>query len=137
MCNAVNFPGLLRRIQELYPLLCEKLVAKKVAVEMFQRDALTFKELESIQMTKKPYKASEELLKLLLRLPEDATTALECFFEALKITNQHHIFLWIMFPGEIQDISSIFLLHVYKFRFVKEFGFVNNINCIPYIRWIS
>ena len=108
------------RIQELYPLLCEKLVAKKVAVEMFQRDALTFRELESIQMQKNPYKASEELLQILLRLPEDATTALECFFEALKITNQHHIFLWIMYPGEMQDISSIFLPHGYKFRFVKE-----------------
>ena len=101
MCNAVIFPGLLCRIQELYPLLCEKLVAKKVAVEMFQRDALTFRELESIQMQKNPYEASEELLKVLLRLPEDATTALECFFEALKTTNQQHIFLWIMYPGKI------------------------------------
>ena len=99
--------GLRRRVQELYSLLCEKLVAKKVAVEMFQRDALTFRELESIQM-EKTHKASEELLKVLLRLPEDATTALDCFLETLKITNQQHIFLWIMYPGMIQEISSIF-----------------------------
>ena len=122
---------MLRRIQELYPQLCEKLVAKKVAVEMFQRDALTFRELESIQMQKKPHKASEELLKVLLRLPEDATTALECFLDTLKITHQQHIFLWIMYPGKIQDISLIFLLHGYKFQFVKEFVIVNNINCLP------
>ena len=108
MYDAVICPGLLRRIQELYPLLCEKLVAKKVAVEMFQRDALTIRELESIQMQKNPYKASEELLKILLRLPADATTALECFLETLKITNQQHIFLWIMYPGKIQAMSSIF-----------------------------
>ena len=108
--KTVVFPGLLRRIQELYPMLCEKLVAKKVAVEMFQRDALTFRELESIQMRKKPHKASEKLLQVLLRLPEDTTTALECFFEALKTTNQQHIFLWIMYPGKIQEMSSLFHL---------------------------
>lgn len=56
---AVIFVGLLRRIKELYQPLCEKLVAKKVAVEMFQRDALLLRELESIQVQKKPYKASE------------------------------------------------------------------------------
>jgi hypothetical protein len=98
----------LRRIQELYPLLCEKLVAKKVAVEMFQRDALTVRELESIQLQKKPYEATEELLKVLLQLPEDATTALDCFLESLKITNQQHIFLWITYPGEIEEMHAIF-----------------------------
>jgi hypothetical protein len=101
--NAVIFPGLLGRIQELYKPLCEKLVAKKVAVEMFQRDALTFIELESIQMQTMTCKASEELLKILLHLPEDGTTALECFWEALKITNQQHIFLWLMYPGKIEN----------------------------------
>jgi hypothetical protein len=99
---------LLRRIQELYPLLCEKLVAKKIAIEMFQRDALTFRELESIQMQKKTHKASEKLLTVLLRLPKDTTTALECFLEALKITNQQHIFLWLIYPGKIQALSSMF-----------------------------
>jgi hypothetical protein len=116
----VIFSGLLRRIQELYPLLCEKLVAKKVAVEMFQRDVLTFRELESIQMQKNPYKASEELLQVLLRLPEDASSALDCFFESLKTTNQQHIFLWIMYPGKIYEISSIFLSIVVKFDLSRK-----------------
>jgi hypothetical protein len=97
----------LRRIQELYPLLCEKLVANKVAVEMFQRDALMFRELESIQMQRNPYKASEKLLKVLLRLAEDDTAALDCFLGTLKVTNQQHIFLWIMYPGKNQEMSSI------------------------------
>jgi hypothetical protein len=97
--------GPLRRIKELYPLLCDKLVAKKVAVEMFQRDAVTFRELESIQRQKNPYEASEGLLKILLRSPGDAT--LECFLESLKTTNQQHIFLWIMYPGKIQDMPSM------------------------------
>jgi hypothetical protein len=100
----------LHRIKELFPLLCEKLVAKKVAVEMFQRDVLTFRELESIQLHKNTYKASEELLKILLRLPEDAMTAVECFLETLKTTNQQHIFLWIMYPGKIQEMSANFQL---------------------------
>ena len=68
---------------------------------MFQRDALTISELESIQMQKKPIKAADELLKILLRLPEDATTSLDCFLDTLKITNQQHIFLWLMYHGKI------------------------------------
>ena len=105
MYIAVIFVGLLRRIEELYKPLCEKLVAKKVAVEMFQRDALLLRELESIQVQKKPYKASEELLHILLQLPEDEVTVLDRFLEALKITNQQHIFLWLMYPGKIEKIS--------------------------------
>ena len=68
---------------------------------MFQRDALTISELESIQMQKKPIKAADELLKILLRLPEDATTSLDCFLDTLKITNQQHIYLWLMYRGKI------------------------------------
>jgi hypothetical protein len=98
-------PGFLSRIQELYPLLCEKLVAKKVAAGMFQRDALAFRELELIQTQKNPCEACEELLKVLLRLPEDATNAFECFLETLKITNQQHIFLWIVYRGKIEELS--------------------------------
>jgi hypothetical protein len=116
---AVVFAGLLRRIKELYQLLCEKLVAKKVAVEMYQRDALTFRELESIQMQKKPYKASEELLNILLELPEDATTVLELFLEALKMTNQQHIFLWLMYPGKVLKVLWMYR-SVVKFEFVKK-----------------
>jgi hypothetical protein len=117
--NAVICSGLLLRIQELYPSLCEKLVAGKVAVEMFQRDALTFSELESIQMQKVPSKASEEVLNVLLRLPEHATTVLDCFLETLKITNQQHILLWIIYPGKVQEISAIFR-SVVKFDLTKE-----------------
>jgi Caspase recruitment domain len=96
-------------VREIYPSLCEKLVAKKVAVEMFQRDALTCTEMESIHAQKEPHKASEELLDVLLRLPEDATTAFDCFLETLKITNQQHILLWIKYPGKSQEMSSLFV----------------------------
>ena len=119
MYIAVIFVGLLRRIEELYKPLCEKLVAKKVAVEMFQRDALLLRELESIQVQKKPYKASEELLHILLQLPEDEVTVLDRFLEALKITNQQHIFLWLMYPGKIET-NVIDVSFGCKILFVKE-----------------
>jgi hypothetical protein len=98
----VIFPDLLDRIQELYTQLCGNLVAKKVAAGMYQRDAISLRELESIQMQKGQYKASQELLNFLLQLPEeDTSSALVCFLEMLKTTNQQHIFLWIMYRGEI------------------------------------
>jgi hypothetical protein len=95
----VSLSGPLRRIQQLYKSLGEKLVAKKVAAEMFQRDALSFSQLESIQTCKNPCKAASKLLDVLLQLKEDEMSVFECFLETLKITNQQHIFLWISHSG--------------------------------------
>jgi hypothetical protein len=88
-------------MQELYKSLSEKLVAKKVAVEMFQRDALSFGELEAIQRCKNPCRAASKLLDILLQLPEDGMSVLDCFLETLKSTNQLHIFLWISYSGNV------------------------------------
>jgi hypothetical protein len=92
----------LTRIQQLYTPLSQKLVAKKVGAEMFQRDALSFSQLESIQMCKIPCEAAEaasKLLNALLQLREDEMSVFECFLETLKITNQQHILLWISYSG--------------------------------------
>jgi hypothetical protein len=97
---------------------------------MFQRDALTFRELESIQMQKMPHKASEELLQILLLLPEDATTALDCFLETLKFTNQQHIFLWLMYPGKIEEVYAIFHSVVIDMR-KNVFVIQKNLNHLP------
>lgn len=96
------------RIQDHYRSPCDKLVAKKVAIEMYQRDVITLRELESIQRQHDRYKAAEELLKVLVQLPAEATTVLECFLVTLKLTNQQHIVLWIMYPGKIQNTFSNF-----------------------------
>jgi hypothetical protein len=95
----IHLPVHLRRIQELYKSLIGKLTAKTVAVEMYQRDALSISELESIQSFENQCKATEELLKFLLRSPDNNSFVYECFLEALKNTGQYHVFLWISHPG--------------------------------------
>jgi hypothetical protein len=95
------FSGPLHRLQELYKPLSEKLVAKKVAAVMFQRDALSISELESIQACENPCDAASRLLNVLLKLPEDAMSVFDCFLETLKSTKQEHLFLWISFSGNV------------------------------------
>lgn len=105
------------RLKELYEPLTERLFAKKVAVEMFQRDALSFSELEAIQTCSNPSEAASKLLSLLLLLPEDAVSAFSCFLEALKVTNQEHIFLWISYTGIEHCITSRHLVVRYACTF--------------------
>jgi hypothetical protein len=105
-CTCCLFADPLDTIRQLYKPLSEKLLAKKVAADMFQRDALSFRELESIQFIKNPYKAAEKLLSYLLTLQEETMSVFECFLEALKSTNQEHIFLWISYPGNWHVLSN-------------------------------
>jgi hypothetical protein len=83
-------------VKDLYEQLTEKLVAKPVAAVMYQGDVLSMKELESIQNCNS-CDAASKLLNCLLQQP--VVGMVECFMEALKSTNQHHIFLWISFSG--------------------------------------
>jgi hypothetical protein len=96
----VSFTGHVRRLKELYKSLSDKLIAKTVAAEMYQRDAMSLSELECIQSRPTASKAAEELLKVVLQQASgNGVSVYECFMEALKVTNQHHIHLWISYPG--------------------------------------
>lgn len=85
-------------MRELYKPLTEKLVARQVAAVMYQGDALLLGELESIQ-SQNLCDAASELLDSLLRQSDACEWVVECFMDALKITGQEHIFLWISYPG--------------------------------------
>ena len=74
------------------------MLAKSVAVEMYQREVLSIDELESIQNRKNQTEAASDLLSILLQTANDDT--FNCFLEALKATGQQHIFLWISNPGK-------------------------------------
>jgi hypothetical protein len=65
--------------------LSDKIVAKSVAAEMFQRGALTVGELESIQLSRTPSDAARILLNILLKQPREMY---QCFLDALKETSQ-------------------------------------------------
>jgi hypothetical protein len=68
---------------------------------MFQSEALSLSDLERIQYSENPSKAASELLNTILEPQENALSICDCFLEALKNTDQGHIFLWISDPGKL------------------------------------
>ena len=64
--------------------------AQSVARNMFESNALTLKELQSIQcLHGEPVKAAEELLKIVMNQSDNVYS---CFLDALKKTGHHAVF---------------------------------------------
>jgi len=64
--------------------------ARIVAANMYQRNALTIKELQSIQsMRDRPVEAAETLLSIIMEQPDGVYL---CFLDVLKHTEQQHIY---------------------------------------------
>jgi len=57
---------------------------------MYQRNALTLKELQSVQaLTERPIEAAEKLLDIIVKQPDAVYL---CFLDVLKHTGQQHIY---------------------------------------------
>ena len=83
------------RIQ--YSRLSRELDAHTVAVHMYQRNALTLKELQSIQsMTDRPVQAPETLLNIIMEQPDAVYL---CLLDVLKHTGQHHVYQTLVEAG--------------------------------------
>jgi hypothetical protein len=78
--------------------LTEILEARKVAALMFQLNALTFKELQTIQQCTNPFKAADDLLQIILQLRDEQMY--NRFLSALQGTNQQHIWSWLSYDGK-------------------------------------
>ena len=64
--------------------------AQSVARELFQSNALTLKELQSIQSKhSEPVTAAEQLLNIVMN---QSGNVFSCFLDALKKTDHHHVF---------------------------------------------
>jgi len=64
--------------------------ARIVAVHMYQRNALTLKELQSIQsLTDRSVQAAETLLNIIVQQPDAVYL---CFLDVLKHTGQQHTY---------------------------------------------
>jgi len=64
--------------------------ARVIAVHMYQRNALTLKELQSIQSLRdRPVEAAETLLNIILEQPDAVYL---CFLDVLKHKGQKHIY---------------------------------------------
>jgi hypothetical protein len=68
---------------------------------MFQHDALTFSELESIQLCRTPTDAAGKLLNFILRVSD--RNVFDCFMETLTETNQQYIHSYLLDPGELNN----------------------------------
>jgi hypothetical protein len=87
----------LQRLRDIYEPLTMKLEAKKTAKLMFQYNALTARELESVLHSNMPTKSAERLLDIILKIPEHHVYT--CFLNALKQTNQEHVWSWLSNTG--------------------------------------
>jgi len=80
-----------------YSKLSTELDAHTVAVHMYQRNALTLKELQSIQcLTDRPVAAAETLLNVIMEQPDAVYL---CFLDVLKHIGQHHVYQTLVEGG--------------------------------------
>jgi len=78
--------------------------ARIVAVHMYQRNALTVKELQFVQSLRdRPVEAAETLLKVILEQPDAVYL---CFLDVLKHTGQQHIYRMLV-NGGYKGIDSV------------------------------
>ena len=84
-------------LREQYTNLSTKLDAHVAAVHMYQRNALTLKELQTIQCLRdRPVEAAETLLKIIMEQPDAGYL---CFLDVLKHTEQQHIYQTLVERG--------------------------------------
>jgi len=84
-------------LRALYSELTEMLDARIVAVNMYQRNALTLKELQSIQSLRdRPVEAAETLLNIIMEQPDAVYL---CFLDVLRHTEQQHIYQRLVKDG--------------------------------------
>jgi len=71
--------------------------ARVVAANMYQRNALTLRELQSIQSLRdRPVEAAETLLNFIMEQPDAVYL---CFLDVLKNTEQQHIYQRLVQSG--------------------------------------
>jgi len=91
-----------------------------VAANMYQRNALTLKELQSIQSLRdRPVEAAETLLNIIKEQPDAVYLS---FLDVLKRTEQQHIYLRLVQDGYTGIRPSAYML-VYRNPNL-EFGIV-------------
>jgi len=84
-------------LQALYSELTRTLDARVVAANMYQRNALTLRELQSIQSLRdRPVEAAETLLNIIMEQPD---AVFLCFLDVLKHTEQQHIYQRLVQDG--------------------------------------
>ena len=77
-------------LRRVYTDVSQKLEAQSVAREMFRSNALTLKELQSVQSVRsEPVKAAEQLLDIVMN---QSSNGYALFMDSLKLTDQNSIY---------------------------------------------
>jgi len=93
-------------LRSLYEKVSSTIDAQSVAREMFQSNALTVKELQSIQSKhSEPVKAAEQLLNIVMNQSDNVYS---CFVDAVKKTGHKHVFEVIV-SGRCKGNYDVFL----------------------------
>jgi len=91
-------------LRTLYDQVSSTIDAQSVARDMFQSNALTLKELQSIQSKhSEPVKAAEQLLNIVMN---QSDSVYSCFLDALKKTGHHHVFE-VVVSGSCKGMQEI------------------------------
>ena len=85
-------------LRKQYTYLSTTLDAQIVAAHLYQRNALTLKDLQSVQscFMDRPVEAAETLLNVILEQPDAIYL---CFLDILKNTEQQHIYQRLVEDG--------------------------------------
>ena len=95
-------------LRALYSELTTMFEPRIVAANMYQRNALTLKELQSIQSLRdRQVEAAETLLNIIIEQPDAVYL---CFLDVLKDTEQHHIYERLVADSYKGSCHPVFLL---------------------------
>jgi len=95
----------------MYAELATRFSAAGAAAWMFQHCALTLKELQCIQcLREQPVEAAEVLLNIIIDQP---SAVYDSFLDALKHSNQQHVYQWIVYDANTTSKNNL-LLHFYQ-----------------------
>ena len=104
----------------LYKKVRSTIDARSVAREMFQSNALTLKELQSIQSKhSEPVKAAEQLLNIVMIQSDNVYG---CFLDALKKTGHQHVFEVIV-SDRYKGTHNVISMHSSRFSSLYRYGF--------------
>jgi len=116
-------------LRAAYEKLTAELDARIVAVNMYQRNALTLKEMQSIQYLRdRPVEATEMLLNIIIEQPDAVYL---CFLDVLKHTEQQHIYQRLIsdgYKGQQNCYNDKLLSMLFQFESVKISAKINWIN---------
>ena len=93
-------------MREQFVNLSTKLDARTVVMHMYQRNALTLKELQSVQcLADRPVEAAETLLNIIMEQPDAVYLR---FLDVLKHSGQQHVYQTLVEGGYKGAYSAVF-----------------------------